>query len=446
MSVCLGIVSQIPMPVDQHLSTDSKFVDGFVQIVNLYTSLRATLRPFRNNRSCQNLVAFLTMTTPAPKSQPGGLATFNVLHGFVEALVRGMRNSFLMDADYHHLTQCETLEDVKLNLSESDYAEAVADMGSFSPNLLQKIAIEKLVTEFKYLRTQSVEPLSTFLDFITYEYMIENVMLLLKGTLSGRDINELIAQCHPLGMFKESTMRSIPTFDNTPRGYQDLYQTVLVDTPVGPYFAMFLKESSEHMGGEVRSVLEEVEIEIIKSSLIKYWLEDFYQFVQKVGGETAKIMGEILSVRADTNAINITLNSFGTPLNEPAMRSSDRKRLYPAVGNLYPAGTAMLADVSDEDELGRVLELFPQYSNIWNVHTAGGGEKSIDDAFYERDVQILELAFESQMHFGVFYAFVKLKEQEIRNLVWITECILQAQKDEINKFVPVFSHHAPWRK
>eukprot|EP00540_Astrosyne_radiata_P013641 CAMPEP_0116849106 /NCGR_PEP_ID=MMETSP0418-20121206/15383_1 /TAXON_ID=1158023 /ORGANISM="Astrosyne radiata, Strain 13vi08-1A" /LENGTH=388 /DNA_ID=CAMNT_0004480781 /DNA_START=41 /DNA_END=1207 /DNA_ORIENTATION=- len=384
------------------------------------------------------------MTTPAPRSDPGNMATFNILHGFTEALVRGMRNSFLVDSDYHHLTQCETLDDVKLNLSESDYAEAVADFGSISPSLLQKAAIDKLVAEFQYLRSQAVEPLSTFLDFITYEYMIENVMLLLKGTLSGRDINELIAQCHPLGMFKESTMRSIPTFDNTPRGYQDLYQTVLVDTPVGPYFSMFLQESNNN-GGEVRNVLEEVEIEIIKSSLIKFWIEDFYQFVEKLGGETARIMGEVLKVRADTNAINITLNSFGTPLNEPSMRISDRKRLYPAVGHLYPAGTAMLADVSDEDELGRVLELFPQYSTIWNVHSAGSGEKSIDDAFYERDVHVLEIAFESQMHFAVFYAYVKLKEQEIRNLVWIGECILQAQKDEINKFVPVFSNHAPWR-
>lgn len=373
------------------------------------------------------------------------MTTFNILHGFAEALVRGMRNSFLLDSDYHHLTQCETLEDVKLNMTESDYAEALADASTLTPNGLQKAAIDKLVTEFQYLRTQTVEPLSTFLDFITYEYMIENVMLLLKGTLSGRDINELIAQCHPLGMFKESTMRSIPTFENNAKGYSDLYQTVLVDTPVGPYFAMFLQESSDRVGGEVRNVLEEVEIEIIKSSLIKYWIEDFYQYVMKLGGDTASIMGEILRVRADTNAINITLNSFGTPLNEPGMRSSDRKCLYPAVGHLYPAGTAMLADVSDEDELGRVLELFPQYSTIWNIHVAGGGEKSIDDAFYERDVQMLELAFESQMHFAVFYAYVKLKEQEIRNLVWITECILQAQKDEINKFVPVFSQHAPWR-
>lgn len=289
-----------------------------------------------------------------------------------------------------------------------------------------------------------MEPLSTFLDLITYEYMIENVMLLLKGALSGRDINELIEQCHPLGMFKESTMRSIPTFDNSAKGYADLYQTVLVDTPVGQYFAMFLQESAGR--GDTRSVLEEVEIEIIKSSLIKFWLEDFYQFVERLGGETAEIMGDLLKIRADTNAINITLNSFGTPLNEPEIRLNDRKRLYPAVGHLYPIGTSNLVDVADEEELGRVLEQFPTYKAIWNLHASNNGDISIDDAFYERDVQTLELAFESQFHFAVFYAYVKLKEQEIRNMVWVSECILQQQKEEINKFVPVFSHHSPWRE
>ena len=58
---------------------------------------------------------------------------------------------------------------------------------------------------------------------------------------------------------------------------------------------------------------------------------------------------------------------------------------------------------------------------------------------------MLELAFESQMHFGPFYAYVKLKEQEIRNMVWIAECVLQNQKEAINSFVPIFSQHAPWR-
>lgn len=140
--------------------------------------------------------------------------------------------------------------------------------------------------------------------------MIENVMLLLRGTLSGRNVNELMQQCHPLGMFKDSTMRNIPSFEATPRGniersisyftyhrppftlwrasdkarivtmfyyafhyvllwvltmcyrgfsgYAELYETVLVDTPVGPYFQQYLDESQKMFGtaSDMRNILE----------------------------------------------------------------------------------------------------------------------------------------------------------------------------------------------
>jgi len=41
-------------------------------------------------------------------------------------------------------------------------------------------------------------------------------------------------------------------------------------------------------------------------------------------------------------------------------------------------------------------------------------DKTLEDLFYEKDVQALEVAFEGQMHFAPFYAYVKLKQQEIR--------------------------------
>ena len=79
-----------------------------------------------------------------PTGTHGGMADFNIHHGFIEALIRGMRSSFLSDPDYHHITQCETLEDVKLNMSETDYADAVADLSVLTPSGIQSAAINKV--------------------------------------------------------------------------------------------------------------------------------------------------------------------------------------------------------------------------------------------------------------------------------------------------------------
>lgn len=91
------------------------------------------------------------------------------------------------------------------------------------------------------------------------------------------------------------------------------------------------------------------------------------------------------------------------------MRISDRKPLYPSIGQLYPEATEMLAEAGDEAALGAALEAYPVYRKIWEVHQSEGVEnKSIDDAFYERDVQMSELAFQSQMHFGGYLTSERL--------------------------------------
>lgn len=110
--------------------------------------------------------------------------------------------------------------------------------GSITVQVIDERLKEKLVAEFNHLRNNALEPLSTFLDFITlvffyftvsssYSYMIDNIILLITGTLHQRPINELISKCHPLGSFEQ--MEAIHIASNS----AELYNAVLVDTPLG---------------------------------------------------------------------------------------------------------------------------------------------------------------------------------------------------------------------
>ena len=352
---------------------------------------------------------------------PGSSLSFNIRDGYLEALTRGFRGALLSQTDYHNLMQCEKLDDMKLHLAATAYGDFLAD----APNPLETSLIiekctERMAQEFVHIRNSSVEPLSKFLDYISYSYMIDNTILLISGTMHNRSPEELIEKAHPLGTFEGMASLTINT------SVEDRYQWLMVETPLAPYFKKCISEEKD---------LSELHIEIIRNTLYKTYLEDFFYYCQFQGGDTAEVMGEILKFEADRRAITITINSFNTELTP-----DDRPGLYCNFGNLFPDGTNLLAKATDSNNVRAALDFNQSWRNLYNSAGDGrDGSKTLEDLFYEEEVRLCKLAFEQQFHYGIFYAYFKLKEQEIRNIEWIAECIAQGKKDQIpKKFIPIF--------
>ncbi|RMZ92119.1 hypothetical protein DV736_g595, partial [Chaetothyriales sp. CBS 134916] len=361
---------------------------------------------------------------------------FNISGGYVEGIVRGYRNALLTATNYNNLTQCETIDDVKLQLGPA-YGDALANLPpNPSTSALANKTTEKLVADFRYLQGQSSGSMSKFMEYLTYSYMIDNVALLITGTLHERDTKELLERCHPLGWFETLPVLCVAT------NIEELYNSVLIETPLAPYFKGSLSYQD----------LDELNIEIVRNTLYKNYLEDFYRFVntdpELALTPTRSIMSEILEFEADRRAINITINSFGTELSK-----DQRKKLYPEFGKLYPEGSLMLSRADDLEGVSLAVSGVGDYKRFFDEvgFNQGGGlgagnlaggvgtdQKSLEDLFYQKEAELSKLVFTYQFTDAVIYAWVKLREQEIRNITWIAECIAQNQKDRIGNYISVF--------
>merc|ERR1712151_912012 len=116
----------------------------------------------------------------------------------------------------------------------------------------------------------------------------------------------------------------------------------------------------------------------------------------------------------DFRVLLVTLNALNTDLSTES-KLQDRNALYPSFGYLYPEGTKELRKVWNETTVRAALEPYAKYLHL----------------------------FEQQYHFGVFYAWVKLREQEIRNIRWIANMVILNTKDHIDDtIVPIFQPRA----
>jgi len=186
----------------------------------------------------------------------------------------------------------------------------------------------------------------------------------------------------------------------------------------------------------------------MKAHVKKLWLEDFYSYVQQQGGTTREVMAHILKVEADFRVLLVTFNSLNTELSGDSKRQ-ERNALFPTFGYLYPDGFKELRNAWNDQTVRTALDPFPKYLKLYDdvkefynkEKTSQGLDNffSLEDMIYKENALEYEMAFEQQFHFGVIYAWVKLREQEIRNIRWISNMIVLQKRDQIeNTIVSIF--------
>jgi len=264
-----------------------------------------------------------------------------------------------------------------------------------------------------------VTPLKEFMDFITFGYMIDNIIHLLSGSLHGRNAKDLVDKIHPLGKFDGLNTT------NAIESAKELYDVVLAETPLARFFEKCKMDDRK---------LNETNIVVIRNMLYKQYIEAFYAFTQEIGGITGDVMGTILQFEADRMAINITINSFGTDLHKTV-----REDILPECGKLYPEGIAKLKMVDEYEQVRAIMDTYLDYKDIFSeAGLSANPQAELEALFFRKEVDLNKQAFDQQYHLAVVYAWLKLKEQEIRNIVWIAECISQDQKAKIPLYQPLW--------
>ena len=355
------------------------------------------------------------------------LVFFNVDDGYSEALLRGFRKSILGEQQYTALRNTTNLKDFKSVLIDTDYSDYVKDYAETDTSALKMLLKKKLADEIDQVQSVAGPDLDKFIEMIRHKYMIDNVINIIEGIKNKTDKNVIESRNEPLGYLKEISGLLKLEY----KKIEDLYEDVLIDTEVGVYFSKFLEEvlsaSDNKNVATINNFLQALKPEEIKNYLKKIWLEYFYHFCKTLNPTTAEIMEDLLKYEADCQTIQIVYNSLAY---NNQFQEEERKKVIPYFGFLYPETTTQLIKCNSLEQLKQILQPFPDYYDLvkeipdpkkLDEFGLQSGLKTLDDLMFKESMKRYSIAFEQQFHFACFYAYIKIKEQEIKNIMLLAD-------------------------
>ena len=381
----------------------------------------------------------------------------NTHDGYAESCIRALSKGFLRDEQYQQLVACNSLDEFKMQLDDTDYAKylIVNDGGKMDSIELKQRLYQKLRDEIEYILGQTTGRLSEFLNIMMHYYQIENVIAFISGVKNNQDPGITKKALNPLGEF--NGLKSVSSFASD--DFVSLFQDILIDLPVGEYFRKFIDAITDHLkneqGGdkaeritvdEISQMINDNSASEIKVMLKKIWLISFHRWIEaNCDGTTIEVMGDLLKAESDWETLQIIYNSFSRPEMSDAKGQSMRKKFFNNLGHLYPGRTKGLQESKEYKDFQEKLtgsDYYPYFQRIPEPKAGVDGPEimetiTIDDCQKKDLSRRYSMGFFGQFHYGSFYAYLKLKELEIANIVQLSEIFA------INAFP---KNHAVWRK
>lgn len=366
---------------------------------------------------------------------------FNSSNGYLDGLFRINKSRIITKERFKSATECNSLDDLRLFLTthSCEYGKTLENVAKLSPSIIYSKCMNVLNGELDYILLQSNDKqIIQLINYFRIPFMIDNASLLLRFSIQhervefgGNDqtpieednnnnngnTNEILDKCHPLGLFDSLCILKGPQ-----TVFREVYFEILQESPLHQYL----------VDVDQRVMIEELEsvkdIEIFTNILYRYYLDDFFNYCSNnLTGYSQIQMLQYVRLESDLRILNISLNS----LNCQRISSEDKMKMYCQCSSSFSQSQlSLLSKASSVEQIKQVVlqDCPPYYSELFATESIG---PNIDNWFIGKELQVLEQVFIDSFTPSIFFSYLKLKEQEIRNIYWIAECIEQNQSKEM---------------
>lgn len=333
-------------------------------------------------------------------------------NGFIISMINCKMRSILTKSDYSVLQHSETLEDVIIKLLSTPYQKYISEEAIFSKKVFKSQLSKSLVFEILEIRKLSDPDVGGLLNLYVDLYKIQNFVFLLAAKEHDPDLSKTYSRIEEVGKFNELETLKFAADMN------EVYKFCVEHTFLKKYYKRIVVEN------EIKSN----NFQIIQSQLMKFLIEDFYDVYKESSG----FIKNILQCQGDRWILEIVLNT----LECSEYVGKKRMRLFPKVFSFNLGLVAKLSNCTNVDELKGLLVSHPVFGDIVTAD-----EDDMINALVKIEMEMYWESFTRANDIACVYAYLKIKEHEIKSIIMTVECISMKKKDFVKNLITHMEEH-----